>query len=248
MHRVKQLASLKAAEDGSVSATIATLNVKDHDSDVTLPGFFGTQPTKIVGAHDWNDIILGKGEVHEDGDNVIFEGRFNLDDPDAAKLHAKLKFDMENPPALVEWSYGFHTLPGAVEPFKNHPEHGDGFFLRPVDGGPGAKVAEVSPVVAGAGIGTGTLAVKGRTIKDQVSVALEELARVDESVARLLEKFDEDDFALTDEKQAVLASFKESLAGTLESVTHLLSPRTPEKAEDLHPLALLQAQYEQLAS
>ena len=88
---------------------------------------------------------------------------------------------------------------------------------------------------------------KNRSIKDQVSVALDELGRVDESVARLLAKLESDDLALTDEKAAVLASLKDGLTGTLESVTRLLEPPAPTPDES-NVWQMLQAQYESLAS
>lgn len=153
--------SVKEITDtGTVTAVVATLGVKDHDGDVTLPGFFGEQHPGIVASHDWSDILLGKGTLTEDGDRAVFEGRFNLDDPDAQKLHSKLVFDVANPPAQIEWSYGYALKDGARQTFADHPDYGSGAFLGPVDDGPGVTVFEVSPVLRAAGIGTGTTTVK----------------------------------------------------------------------------------------
>jgi hypothetical protein len=175
------------AEDktGEVSSVIATLNKKDADGDVTREGFFGEQHVSIVGSHDWHDIMLGKGVLKEEGDRAVFRGKFNLDDPDAAKLHSKVLFDIENPPAKIEWSYNLRLVEGAREAFKNDPEFGDGQWLQPVDGKPGVKVDEVSPVLVGAGVGTGTLGVKAR--KGETVSILEELAEMgDEDAKQML--------------------------------------------------------------
>lgn len=171
MKRHKRLADVKAKADGTVEARIATLGVKDRDKDVTLPGFFGTQPVSIVGSHDWSDIMLGKGTVtDENGEFAHFKGKMNLDDPEAAALHSKLMFDMDHPPPLIEWSYGFEILPGGSR--KGDHDGEEVQFLGPKeDGTPGAKVWEVSPVMAGAGIDTGTLTAKfsGNTITTNAS-------------------------------------------------------------------------------
>ncbi len=159
---LKQLQIKDVGAEGEVEAVVATLHVVDKDGDLTLPGFFGTQPTKIVSGHDWSQILLGKGTVtDEDGETAIFRGRLNLDDPAAAQLHTKLRFDMDHPPPLIEWSYGFKILPGGSRPAGDQDPDGARQILQPrPDGTPGAKVWEVSPVLVGAGEGTRTVAVK----------------------------------------------------------------------------------------
>lgn len=155
----KHLELKDIGEKGEVSALIATYDVIDKDGDVTFPGFFGEQSATIVTAHNWGDIMLGKGTIKDTPSGAIFDGRFNLEDPDAAKLHSKLRFDLETPPPLIEWSYAFDIKEGGAEkadrdgtPVRN---------LQPLpDGSPGAKVFEVSPVLLGAGEGTGTLSIK----------------------------------------------------------------------------------------
>ncbi len=148
--------------EGEVEAVVATLHVVDKDGDYTLPGFFGTQPTKLVSGHDWSQIMLGKGTVTDgDGQQAVFHGKLNLDDPAAAALHAKLRFDMAHPPPLIEWSYGFRILPGGSRPAGEQDPDGARQILQPrPDGTPGAKVWEVSPVLVGAGEGTRTVDVK----------------------------------------------------------------------------------------
>lgn len=188
-------------DTGEVSAEIATLNVKDKDSDVTLPGFFGEQDVKIVLSHQWGPVMLGKGKITEQGEKAVLDGKMNLDEADAEAraVHSRLKFDLDNPPALIEWSYGFEPKAGSREQFTDHEKFGDGHWLKPMeDGSPGAKIYEASPVLVGAGEGTGTTAVKsaGQTIS--MLDALAELG--DDDAKQLLELHDLLDLKQEDQK------------------------------------------------
>lgn len=185
MDPMRKTATVKnVTGEGTVEAVIATLGVKDSDGDVTLPGFFGVQHPAIVQAHNWHDVMLGKGTLVEEDDEAVFRGEFNLDDPDAEKLHSKLLFDLGNPPAQIEWSYSLELKQGAREQFFDHPEHGDGWWLQPVDGQPGVHVAEVSPVLRGAGIDTRTIDAKSR-FSDQINDVLNAVEAVAERAAAI---------------------------------------------------------------
>lgn len=155
---------LDDGESGAVSADIATLGVTDKDGDVTVQGFFGTQHVAIVQAHDWGTVMLGKGVItDEDGEKARFAGLLNMDpaDTDALALHSRLKFDLEHEPALLDWSYGFDILDGGSRPLDPSKNDGARQELKPKDDGtPGSQVFEVSPVLLGAGEGTGTTGVK----------------------------------------------------------------------------------------
>jgi len=229
---------------GDVAAVIATMNVKDKDGDVTLPGFFGeASHPSIVTSHNWEDIMLGKGALTEDGDKAVFEGKFNMDDPDAVKLHSKLKFDMDNPPAQIEWSYNLRLAKGARVPFTADEKFGDGQWLGPVDGKPGVKVNEVSPVLIGAGEATGTVAVKSAadpTLADMIKTSEALLAEIVEDILTLNTKLTADGHSLTDEKRAVLAGLVEQLEKTLATVSPVLMETQP--MDDGVMNAVLQAQ------
>ncbi len=230
-----KLLDLKATGDaGEVVADIATLNVKDKDGDVTLAGYFGKQPASIVLAHDWGPVMLGKGTVTEQGDRAVFDGKFNMskDDPEARAVFSRLKFDQDNPPKQIEWSYGFQTLDGGTEKFTDHPDFGDGTFLGPLDDGtPGVKVAEVSPVMIGAGEGTGTVSVKTftePTLTDKIKAALRQLDDVTAAVSALHDHLKDGDHDLTDEKAAVLAELVEGLAKAQATVSPVLTQTTAD--------------------
>lgn len=232
-----KLLSLKASGDaGEVVADIATLNTKDKDGDVTLPGYFGEQAATIVLAHEWGPVMLGKGSITEVDDKARFSGSFNMskDDPEARAVFSRLKFDQD--PSFgdprIEWSYGYQTLEGGAEVFSDHPEFGDGTFLQPLkDGSPGVDVAEVSPVMIGAGEGTGTVAVKNmsvtfsngpETLTDKIKAALRQLDDVTAAVSALHDHLNNGDHTLTDEKAAVLAELVEGLTKAQETVSPVL--------------------------
>lgn len=163
---------LKAAgPDGTASFVIATLEVVDSDGDVTMRGFFGRQHVSVLPAHDWGSVPLGKGVVHEDGKEAVAEVKFNLDIEAARDWHSAIVFDLEHPPSLQEYSYGFTILDGGSSPGTWGGEKVR--VLHPLaNGRPGVKVHEVSPVLVGAGVGTRTLAAKSLTFVDNLAQVL----------------------------------------------------------------------------
>lgn len=151
-----------AGADGTASFVIATLGVEDSDGDVTLPGFFGKQDVMVLPAHDSRHVPIGKGTIHEDGNEAIADVRFNMAIASAAEWHSALKFDLDHPGnsgPLQEFSYGYQVLPGGARMGDLGGKQVQ--FLQPLDdGSPGVNVFEVSPVLRGAGVGTRTLGAK----------------------------------------------------------------------------------------
>lgn len=201
-------------DDGSASWVMARLNVKDSDDDVTLPGAFGTQTFSIVPAHDHRHVPLGKATLREDGDEAVVDAKFNLAIPAAKDWHAAIKFDLENPPAIQEYSYGYNLRDGG---FKMGTFEGENvrFFTPMADGTPGVDVYESSPVLRGAGVGTRTLAAKsGLKFTEHIEAVM---ADVDELTTRAAEVV-----ALRAEKGKALAAPSADLLGRLaESLKRL---------------------------
>jgi len=169
--RVKALDS-----KGEGMAVFATFDVKDLDGDITERGAFGVQDVMVLPTHNWSSVPIGKGKTREVGDQAIVDFRMNLDTAPGRDWHAALKFDLQHGDPIQEWSYGFTIT-------KAEPRVIDGEELRVLQA---LDVHEVSPVVLGAGMGTGTLAMKaaienGDLSRDQ----LDNLARAMEP---LLEK------------------------------------------------------------
>lgn len=144
---------------GSVRAAFARFNVKDSDGDVTLPGFFGEQEVAIVESHD-NTKRVGRGRIFEDGDLAVLEGKYFLDTQQGRESYLTAK----NMGDLQEWSYGFYLEDGGFR-FGEHDGKQVRFLQPKDDGSPGARVAEVSTVLVGAGVGTHTVSIKSEGLR-----------------------------------------------------------------------------------
>ncbi len=141
--------TLKAdGEEGEFSAVFSTLNVIDHQEDVTMPGAFTEgEPVRIAAwNHGWDQLPVGKGEIREEEDSAVVEGRFFLNTQTGREHYETVKALG----ALQEWSYSFDILDASFGEFEGKQVR----FLRKL------KVHEVSPVMLGAGIGTHTRAIK----------------------------------------------------------------------------------------
>ncbi len=211
MHKRKTV-EIKALDDSGVGvAKIATLNVIDSDGDVTRPGAFGEQEVKVLPTHDWGSVPLGKGTIKESGDDVLVDFRLNLDTVAGKEWYAALKFDLEHGQPLQEWSYGF-TIP------KEGSEDGlvDGREVRILKA---VKVHEVSPVVLGAGVGTGTLAVKnkapeGITLTEEITRALAGLKSATDRLEKVRAmRAEGKGRPLTDERKEQIEDLREGLEG-----------------------------------
>jgi hypothetical protein len=196
-------------DSGMVLAQFATMNVIDKDDDVTLPGFFGKQDTVMLPAHDWKSVPLGKGTISEKGDAAIAELKMNLDIQAAKDWHSALKFDLANGKPKQEYSYGFTIVSGGSS--YGEKDGQSVRFLRPTpDAAPGCIVHEVSPVLVGAGEGTGTLAVKDGSLKfseeaERVLAAVEAMTGRAKSLADLRAKEGRSLSAANEERLKALA-------------------------------------------
>ena len=135
--------------EGSFSAVFATLNVKDHDGDVTPPGAFMEGQEVIIEPwnHGWN-LPVGKGAIHQDEEKAWVDGEFFLD-TDGGRDHYRT---VKRAGALAEWSYTFDVLASGEGIFEGDKVR----FLRKMD------VVGVSPVTRGAGIDTRTTSIKAQ--------------------------------------------------------------------------------------
>lgn len=141
---------IKAADRGEVTAVFATLNAKDSDGDVTLPGAFEDGAEVVISAYghtSWQGLLpVGKGTIAEVGNEAILNGRFFLDTTAGRETFTVVK---ELGPK-GQWSYGY-------DPVKYSFGDWDGEQVRFLEQ---LKTYEVSPVLLGAGVGTRTLAAK----------------------------------------------------------------------------------------
>lgn len=204
---------VKAVDDeGSFEAVIATLNVVDHDGDLTVPGAFKKQSVSILPAHDRRSASLGKAEIFERGNQAIARGKFNLKTQAGREMHESLKFDLANGDPVQEWSYGFQIK-------ESEEETRDGETIRLLKS---LDVFEVSPVLKGAGIGTGTIEAKDKekiTLADDLAAVAKEVKRVADRAAEVIAmRLKQKEEGGRTGKPGLGANAKESLAELLDSL------------------------------
>jgi HK97 family phage prohead protease len=165
--------SVKVDETGNVSAVIAQLGVEDHDGDIVeATAFKNGQEVAMVWSHDWSQPV-GKGVIKTTLTEAIFEGQFFMDTDAGLEAYKTVKAMGD----LQEWSWGFHTVKSQWE------EIGGDHWVRHLLA---TEVYEVSPVLKGAGIGTRTLAIKGRqTLDAQIKAIIESVDLLGERVRSL---------------------------------------------------------------
>lgn len=223
------LTEMKLDDDtGTVKAVIATMGVVDKDGDVTLPGFFGEQKVAIAWAHD-RARLVGKGRIFENGNQARFDGRFFLDTIEGKQAYLTVK-EMDD---LQDWSYGFNLREGGAK--LGQHDNANVRFLTPLDDGTaGVKVAEVSPVLVGAGEGTGTTHIKSDGLRfveqaEQTAQAVELLySRADEIRALRADKGTD----LGADAVARLLEVKTRLAAAAEMFGTLVEPAAVDDPDD----------------
>jgi len=145
---------------GSGTCLFSRYFVEDADHDYTKPGFLphGAICPLLIG-HVWSETPVGKGKIRSERDAAYFD--FALADTARGKeLASWLRFDFSDGQPKSEFSYGFQVLEGG-----SSRQLIDGKMLRVLhareDGSPGALVKECSYVLAGSGVGTALVAMKG---------------------------------------------------------------------------------------
>jgi hypothetical protein len=177
---IKSLAGIEIKDEakGEVEAVFATLNVKDKDDDVTLPGAFTNGAEVVISAYGhktWEGALpVGKGVIAEVGDKVVMKGQFFMDTTAGREHFAVVKALG----ARQEWSYGFNV---------EDSEHGD-FEGKSVRYLKKMAVHEVSPVMRGAGVGTQTTYAKGekKTLAEEISFAVDAVKAATQSAGRVV--------------------------------------------------------------
>lgn len=153
--QTKSLTIEKMDEAGTGLARIARLSAVDSDGDTYERGAFawkegGGQWVQILPAHDRRAMPLGKAWIYEDGDQALAQLHLNLETQAGKDWHATLKFDLATGNPVQEWSYGYQVLDADFQVRGEQRVQ----VLKRLD------VDEISPVIRGAGVGTGTLSMK----------------------------------------------------------------------------------------
>lgn len=223
-------------DKGTFSAIFATLNVKDKDGDITLPGAFKKDQEVIISAYNHSSIRgftpgtapVGRGSIEEKGENAILSGRFNLAIQAGRDAYEGIKFMGQ----LQEYSYGYEINEGGSELGTKDGEQVR--YLKDL------YVYEASPVYRGAGEGTRTLEVKGYTQEGQELLeALQDYAKRTKD-RRSFRKENDRNLSKADQDRLVL--FLDELSEIEEAIKGIIDrAETPE--EELIGLNALKANY-----
>lgn len=210
---------VKDADDsGEVTAVFSTFNVKDSDSDVTLPGAFEDGAPALISAYghaSWGGFLpVGKGTISSTKTEAVFTGQFFMDTTHGLDTFRTVK----QTGALQEWSYGYDAVEYS---FGDH----DGERVRFLNK---LKVHEVSPVLLGAGVGTRTLSAKtaGLKFSDEATAVLAAVKALADRAADVMAKRLEKGKALGADSAALL----EQVSAELKRFEDVL--RTPEPDVD----------------
>jgi len=141
----------KLSETGDVMVAFSRFNIVDSDNDVTFPGAMPVGkavPMSAYGHTSWDGALpTGKGTIRETSDLGVFDGTYFMETDQGRNAYHTTKAMAD----IQEWSYGYAVLP------PSGPGTFDGKRVRELRK---LDVFEVSPVLKGAGVGTGTLAIK----------------------------------------------------------------------------------------
>ena len=136
--------------EGRISLAVATLGVVDKHGDVIVAGSVGQQPVLISpmnhGIWQPGQVSVGHGTLYEADGMLKFDGQYNLHIPTGVENWSAVN----DAPELHEVSFGFRVADYSFGEVDGVPC----CFLREI------KAWEVTPCVAGAGVGTGVLSIK----------------------------------------------------------------------------------------
>ena len=219
----------QSGDTGEFEAVIATLGVVDSDGDIIVAGAFQDATISIMPAHDSRSMPLGKATMEDRGDKAIAVGKFNLDIQPGKDWHNAIRFDLENGKSVQEWSFAYRVVESEMETRDEEEVR----ILKKMD------VMEVSPVLRGAGVDTGTLSAKSKQrFTDQLDAtltAVEDTLERAKSIAKLRANNDKPG-TLSDNHKARIKTMREKfeeiqvvLSGTVEKD----GPEMPALADTL---------------
>jgi hypothetical protein len=219
----------KAEKEGSFRATFSRFDVVDRDGDVTLADAFtrGQEVRIAQWGHNWGAPAVGKGAIDFDGERAWVDGAFFLDTTAGKDTYLAVK----NLGTLQEWSYGFEIKDRSFGEFGDPPQQVQ--FLRRLE------VFEVSPVMLGAGVGTGTDAIKGATLADESDAVLTAVAGLAGRLRSLADLRAKEGRTLSTANRERLKAHRESLRSIADDLDALLAATEPDDGKGLDIAAML---------
>jgi len=209
----KALMIEKMDEAGSGLARLAQLSAIDSDGDTYAPGAFswktgGGQWVSMIPAHDRRAMPFGKAWIYEEGDWALAQIHLNLNTQAGKDWYETLKFDLAKGVSVQEWSYGFRTLDAELQMRDGENVN----VLKRLD------CDEISPVLRGAGVGTGTLSIKSAEMKN-------------EHFTPLIASLQELTGAIGEDASRLSGTGLKQLFDIREQLTKALAPITAEQAK-----------------
>ncbi|MGI8515382.1 MAG: hypothetical protein ACR2NT_09630 [Acidimicrobiia bacterium] len=166
------LAEVKSADQGVVEAVVATLGVIDHDNDVVEVGALGGRQRAPLSAYNHSSsgeaLPVGVAEVTESGSKWLATTRYFLETLAGREAFATMKA-LHEAGLPSEYSWGYDVLKSTPDTLD------DGRRVRRLEA---LRLIEVSPVLRGASIGTGSTAVKCDSCAAKTGPCPEELAEL----------------------------------------------------------------------
>ncbi len=147
---------VKDADAGEVEAVFATLKVIDADGDVIMPGAISEGSPIIVSSYghkSWEGLLpVGKGTIHEVADELVAKMSFFVDTTHGADTFKTVKGLGTD----GEWSFSLQDVVSTKGEWNGSTAN----IITEI-----GRIKEVSPVFAGAGVNTRTLATKAEGLK-----------------------------------------------------------------------------------
>lgn len=151
--QTKNMTITEMDDKGTALALLADMSKVDHGQDGYEKGAFswqGDQHVPVICNHNQNVMPFAKARVFEEGDLALADIKYNLETQAGREWYASAKFDMDQGNPAQEWSYGYKALQ-----YKTVFRQGiKGRLLKQID------VFEVSPVIRGMALVSGTIDVK----------------------------------------------------------------------------------------
>jgi hypothetical protein len=154
---VSPRARMKDATSGEIDLVFATLNVIDRDGDVILPGAIKDGASVVISAYgheSWKGKLpCGRGTIHEVDDELVCKATFFLDTSHGVDTFNTVKglVGDGDEADLTEWSFSLQEVVATKGAWQGQRAN----IMSQI-----GRIKEVSPVLAGAGVNTRTLAVK----------------------------------------------------------------------------------------
>lgn len=225
MEQESKRLTLELKDDGEAGvfrAVFSSFNTVDSHGDVALPGAFRESAQVLIGAYNHNGLSLpiGKGVIHSDENLSWVDGRFNLNTQLGRDTYEAVKDAGD----LMEWSYVYRPLKVS---FGDH----DGKhvrFLEEVD------VWSVDPVLKGAGVLTGTVAIKsGIPFAEHADAARAAVTAFVERAKSLADLRADDGRTIGAKSAEVIAELRAALAGAEGDLAALI-PEPPKETSDIN--------------